>query len=108
MQADLIRAIPSAADEVAREFSLRAEDRDATHEAELRAVLRRVFGDPTRTVVGHGNRLHAAQRLLREASRSIADIAHECGYADHSAFTRAFRAMTSVTPAHFRAGGRAG
>jgi AraC-like DNA-binding protein len=34
----------------------------------------------------------------------VAEIALECGFYDHSAFTRAFRAVTSVTPTQFRAG----
>jgi AraC-like DNA-binding protein len=33
---------------------------------------------------------------------SVADIAQACGYADHSAFTRQFRATTGVTPSEYR------
>ncbi|MDP1562724.1 MAG: AraC family transcriptional regulator [Pirellulaceae bacterium] len=47
-------------------------------------------------------RVAAASLLLRESSLSIVDIAHHCGYADQSAFTRAFRTLTSVTPSEFR------
>jgi len=47
-------------------------------------------------------RLSAAAHLLRETDRSVADIAISCGYYDHSAFTRAFRAATDVTPSEFR------
>ncbi|ACO48152.2 helix-turn-helix domain-containing protein [Deinococcus deserti] len=47
-------------------------------------------------------RFDAALRLLRESRRSVADIAHECGYSDHSAFSRKFRAMTGFTPQEYR------
>ena len=38
----------------------------------------------------------------RVQHRAVADIAYECGFSDHSAFTRAFRAATGVTPTEFR------
>jgi AraC-like DNA-binding protein len=47
-------------------------------------------------------RLAAASRLLRETSKPVADIAHACGFYDHSAFTRAFRSATGLTPTQFR------
>ena len=47
-------------------------------------------------------RINAASRLLRETDSSVADIAHACGFYDHSAFTRAFRSATGVTPSEFR------
>ncbi|MBL8890047.1 MAG: AraC family transcriptional regulator [Planctomycetaceae bacterium] len=47
-------------------------------------------------------RVAAASLLLRESSLSIVEIAQQCGYADQSAFTRAFRTLTSVTPSEFR------
>ena len=46
-------------------------------------------------------RLERATALL-EGSDSIATIAHACGYADQSAFTRQFRAIVGVTPSDFR------
>lgn len=49
-------------------------------------------------------RVAAASLLLRETSLSIVEIAQRCGYADQSAFTRAFRILTSVTPSEFRRG----
>lgn len=48
-------------------------------------------------------RLAAASVMLRESRRSIADIALDCGFFDHSAFTRAFRSATGITPTQFRA-----
>ena len=47
-------------------------------------------------------RLAAAAQLLHETNRSVADIALDCGFYDHSAFTRAFRAVTDLTPTQFR------
>ena len=47
-------------------------------------------------------RITAASNLLRETSRSVAEIAISCGYYDQSAFTRAFRATTGQTPTLFR------
>ena len=49
-------------------------------------------------------RISAAAHLLRETDRSVAEIATACGYYDHSAFTRAFRSATAMTPTAFRKG----
>jgi AraC-like DNA-binding protein len=46
-------------------------------------------------------RVDAASRMLA-GDASVADIAQACGYADHSAFTRQFRATTGVTPSEYR------
>ena len=71
--------------------------------ARFTRIIRRIFGiTPTQLITK--TRLAAASRLLRETDRTIADIALECGFTDHSAFTRAFRAVTSVTPTDFRSG----
>jgi PAS domain S-box-containing protein len=47
-------------------------------------------------------RLAAAARLLTETDRSVSDIALSCGFYDHSAMTKRFRATTSLTPTQFR------
>ncbi len=47
-------------------------------------------------------RLAAAARLLRETSLSVSDIAHQCGFYDHSAFSRAFRSAMGVTPSAYQ------
>ncbi|QDU75770.1 HTH-type transcriptional regulator CdhR [Bremerella volcania] len=47
-------------------------------------------------------RIDAATRLLRETNLSVSEIAHQCGFYDHSAFTRAFRKATGTTPRSFR------
>ncbi len=48
-----------------------------------------------------------AARLLAETDHPIAEIAHSCGFYDHSALTRAFRSATCLTPTQFRAAKRA-
>jgi AraC-like DNA-binding protein len=47
-------------------------------------------------------RLSVATRLLQEPARPIAEVAHACGFYDHSAFTRAFHSATGLTPTEFR------
>lgn len=42
--------------------------------------------------------------VLLDEGRQIADVAASCGYADHSAFTRQFKAATGMTPSAFRSG----
>lgn len=49
-------------------------------------------------------RLAAASRLLTETEQSVAEIALSCGFYDHSAFTRAFRAATGLSPREYRQG----
>jgi AraC-like DNA-binding protein len=48
-------------------------------------------------------RIEAASRMLRNEALTIAEVAHACGYGDHSAFTRQFRATVGLTPRAFRA-----
>jgi len=47
-------------------------------------------------------RIDKACQLLEESAMSITEVAAACGYADHSAFSRQFRAATQTTPAQFR------
>ncbi len=47
-------------------------------------------------------RLTAAARLLRETDLDVSEIAHECGFYDHSAFSRAFHSAMGVTPSAYR------
>jgi PAS domain S-box-containing protein len=48
-------------------------------------------------------RIDKACQLLEETSQSITEVSGACGYSDHSAFTRQFRAATHITPAQYRA-----
>ncbi len=66
-------------------------------------LMKRFFGlTPSQFIAK--TRVAAASRLLRETNQSVAEIALACGFYDHSAFTRTFRAMTGVTPTQFRGG----
>lgn len=48
-------------------------------------------------------RLERALQMLEATDHSIAQIAYECGYADHSAFTRRFQKIFGVHPRGYRA-----
>jgi len=43
-----------------------------------------------------------AKKLLKDSSRSIAEIAFETGFSEQSAFNRAFKRWTGLSPAEFR------
>ena len=47
-------------------------------------------------------RMLQAQRLIRETSRSLIEIALEVGYTSPSHFAQVFRRMVGVTPTEFR------
>jgi AraC-like DNA-binding protein len=69
--------------------------------SKLARLLRRFF-DLTPSQFITRTRLEVASHFLRESARPVADIAQECGFYDHSAFSRAFRAAMGVTPSEFR------
>lgn len=64
-------------------------------------LIKRIFRMSPHQLITQ-TRLAAAAHLLRETGKSVAEIAFECGFYDHSAFTRAFRAVTDLTPTQFR------
>ncbi|MFZ6863588.1 helix-turn-helix domain-containing protein [Undibacterium sp. Ji67W] len=47
-------------------------------------------------------RLDAASAMLSQTELSITDIALACGYQDHSAFSRVFKATVGMTPSEYR------
>jgi AraC-like DNA-binding protein len=47
-------------------------------------------------------RIHAARRLLADRHLGLAEIAHQLGFSQVSAFHRAFRRVTGTTPRAFR------
>ncbi len=68
--------------------------------AQLERHCKRVFGlTPRRLLVKV--RIDAAMALLA-GDRRVAEVAHACGYADQSAFTRQFRAVVGITPTIYR------
>lgn len=68
-------------------------------------LVKRVFGvTPSQYITR--TRIRAAMRLLEETEETVAAVAVACGFSDHSAFTRSFRAATGMTPTEFRVAGR--
>ena len=47
-------------------------------------------------------RLEKAIKLLKTPNKSVIEIAIQCGYADHSAFSRQFKQLTGLSPSDFR------
>lgn len=68
--------------------------------AQLERLCKRIFHLTPRQMI-HRARLEAASRLLL-TDLPVTDVALECGYGDHSAFSRQFRAMTGMTPTQYR------
>ena len=77
-----------------------AEESELTSQKLIR-LTKKLYGiTPTQLIAKI--RIAAACRQLEETDKSIADIALNCGFTDHSAFTRAFKSSTSVTPSVYR------
>lgn len=69
--------------------------------ARFARIIKRIFGISPMQIISK-TRIAAATRLLRDSDESVAAIALQCGFTDHSAFTRTFRSMTGITPSEFR------
>lgn len=75
--------------------------------ARFARVIKRIHGlSPMQLITK--TRITAGSRLLCETDASVAEIALECGFSDHSAFTRAFRAITGMSPTEYRRMNRPG
>ena len=69
--------------------------------------LARTFRQHHGSTIGEyvrNRRVGRAERMLREGSRSLAEVSVEAGFADQSHLTREFRRAYGLTPAEFRAG----
>jgi PAS domain S-box-containing protein len=64
-------------------------------------LIKRLFGVTPGQLITQ-TRLAASERRLIETPGSVAEIALACGFYDHSAFTRAFKAATGITPTEYR------
>jgi AraC-like DNA-binding protein len=68
--------------------------------AQLERHILRIFElTPKQLIIK--TRIEAATILLKE-STSVADIAYACGYSDHSAFSRQFKAIVGISPTQYR------
>jgi len=68
--------------------------------AQIERYFLRIFHLTPRQMIIQ-TRVDAASRLLA-GDASVAQIAQACGYGDHSAFTRQFKATTGLTPSQYR------
>ncbi len=69
--------------------------------ARFARIIKRIHGlTPSQLITK--TRIAAGARLLAETQASIAKVAMDCGFSDHSAFTRAFRSVTGLSPTDHR------
>jgi AraC family transcriptional regulator len=47
-------------------------------------------------------RIEKSLALIKQSDNSLTDIAHHCGFADQSHFTRVFKDLTGLKPGSFR------
>lgn len=69
--------------------------------SQLERDFRDIFAMTPQTMHQRVRMEHALELL--EGELSIADIAYACGYSDHSAFSRRFKAMVGMSPIQWRA-----
>lgn len=67
----------------------------------LARLIRRFFGLTPSQYITQA-RLAAAARLLQDTQLGVSDIAYQCGFYDHSAFSRAFHSAMGITPSEYR------
>jgi PAS domain S-box-containing protein len=94
-----LRHLEREFDQAIRPSSLAA--RAGLSAARFARLVKRVHGISPMQLITK-TRITAGARLLRETKSGVAEIALDCGFADHSAFTCAFRAVTGLSPTEYR------
>lgn len=74
-------------------------------QTQLERRMKRVFKLSTSQFI-RKTRIGAAAHMLLNESKAIVDIAHDCGYADQSAFARQFKSTVGMTPGVYRSSAR--
>ena len=69
---------------------------------QLNRRLRSIFGLTASQLITK-TRIENASAMLRREERTIAAVAHACGYYDQSAFSRVFKKTVGLTPQQYRA-----
>jgi AraC family transcriptional regulator len=72
------------------------------HPVYVATAFHRAYGETIGTCIRR-LRIEHARRMLADSESPIAEIALSAGFANQSHFTRAFRKMTGMTPAAYRA-----
>ena len=103
----ICRRLAKAVEKIQRDFvePLRVEELAAVaglSRARFERHVRRIFGMTPGQLLAK-TRLDAASSMLRDQPEAgVADIAHACGFSDHSAFSRSFKSVVGLTPTEFR------
>lgn len=71
------------------------------HRTRLEFLFRRALHRPPYTEITRV-RMDRAKKLLAETTRSVAEVAAECGFANYSSFSVAFKRETGVSPRAYR------
>ena len=71
-------------------------------------IFSTMTGETLGQFIGRLRLEHAANRLVAQPDRPVIDIALECGFANPSSFSRAFREGFGMSPTEWRGGGHVG